>query len=150
MSGSGSSSSDSGCVSGIPRDSFCEDLGSPLSTPAGSSLASPLEEKSCFPKSQYVSAVSKQEPVCRLGLPAYLFCAFFTQHFPEGAQPRCVLDMCYSSLPQVQSPLPRGCCKRWQDPPPSSNLFGHYWIGTLPSQRISVASCCKWSLDCVG
>uniref|UniRef100_A0ACB8EB54 Uncharacterized protein n=2 Tax=Sphaerodactylus townsendi TaxID=933632 RepID=A0ACB8EB54_9SAUR len=57
MSGSGSSSSDSGCVSGIPRDSFCEDLGSPLSTPAGSSLASPLEEKTCFPKSQYVSAV---------------------------------------------------------------------------------------------
>ncbi|XP_060109761.1 puratrophin-1 [Heteronotia binoei] len=57
MSGSGSSSSDSGCVSGIPRDSFCEDLGSPLSTPTSSSLASPLEEKSCFPKSQYVSAV---------------------------------------------------------------------------------------------
>ncbi|XP_054856422.1 puratrophin-1 [Eublepharis macularius] len=57
MSGSGSSSSDSGCVSSIPRDSFCEDLGSPLSTPASSSLASPLEEKSCFPKSQYVSAV---------------------------------------------------------------------------------------------
>nr|XP_056718836.1 puratrophin-1 [Euleptes europaea] len=57
MSGSGSSSSDSGCVSGVPRDSFCEDLGSPLSTPVGSSLASPLEEKSCFPKSQYVSAV---------------------------------------------------------------------------------------------
>ncbi|XP_077166128.1 puratrophin-1 [Paroedura picta] len=57
MSGSGSSSSDSGCVSGIPRDSFCEDLGPSLSTPVGSSLSSPLEEKSCFPKSQYVSAV---------------------------------------------------------------------------------------------
>ncbi|XP_053127503.1 puratrophin-1 isoform X2 [Hemicordylus capensis] len=57
LSGSGSSGSDSGCVSRIPRESFCEDLGSLRSAPAGSSLASPLEEKACFPKSQYVSAV---------------------------------------------------------------------------------------------
>lgn len=61
VSRTGSSGSDSGCASSIPRDSFCEELGSPLSTPASSSLASPLEEKSCFSKSQYVSAVSGQE-----------------------------------------------------------------------------------------
>ncbi|KAJ6666169.1 hypothetical protein lerEdw1_001073 [Lerista edwardsae] len=57
MSGSGSSGSDSGCISGLPQESFCDDPGSSLSTPSGSSLASPLKEKTCFPNSQYVSAV---------------------------------------------------------------------------------------------
>ncbi|XP_061449688.1 puratrophin-1 isoform X2 [Rhineura floridana] len=57
MSGSGSSGSDSGCASSVPQESFCEDLGSPLSTPEGSSFAPPTEQKTCFPKSQYVSAV---------------------------------------------------------------------------------------------
>ncbi|XP_066493322.1 puratrophin-1 isoform X2 [Tiliqua scincoides] len=62
MSGSGSSGSDSGCVSGLPQESFCDDPGSSLSTPSGSSLASPLKEKNRFPSSQYVSAHSRNLP----------------------------------------------------------------------------------------
>ncbi|XP_064015884.1 puratrophin-1 [Pogoniulus pusillus] len=40
LSGSGSSGSDSGCVSSIPQESFCEDLSSPTLHPAG--LPAPL------------------------------------------------------------------------------------------------------------
>ncbi|CAI5782030.1 puratrophin-1 [Podarcis lilfordi] len=61
MSRSGSSGSDSGCVSSAPQESFCEDLGSPLPIPEGSAFPSPTEQKTCFPKSQYVSAVSGQD-----------------------------------------------------------------------------------------
>ncbi|XP_062997591.1 puratrophin-1 [Elgaria multicarinata webbii] len=57
LSGSGSTGSDSGCVSSIPQESFCDNLGPPLFSSAGSSLAPQPEEKPCFPKSQYVSAV---------------------------------------------------------------------------------------------
>ncbi|XP_006028165.2 puratrophin-1 isoform X2 [Alligator sinensis] len=61
MSGSGSSGSDSGCVSSAPQESFCDDVASLLYTPLGSQhssmLASPLEEKPRFRNSQYISAV---------------------------------------------------------------------------------------------
>lgn len=63
MSGSGSSGSDSGCVSSAPQESFCDDVASLLYTPLGSQhssmLASPLEEKPRFRNSQYISAVSE-------------------------------------------------------------------------------------------
>nr|XP_038041387.1 puratrophin-1 isoform X1 [Anas platyrhynchos] len=45
MSGSGSSGSDSGCVSSIPQESFCEDMGSPTYMPLGSQHSSAMEEK---------------------------------------------------------------------------------------------------------
>ncbi|NWR81430.1 PKH4B protein, partial [Centropus unirufus] len=58
MSISGSSGSDSGCVSSIPQESFCEDVGSPPYVPLGSQHSSVVEEKPRFMSSQYVSAVS--------------------------------------------------------------------------------------------
>lgn len=58
MSGSGSSGSDSGCVSSIPQESFCEDVGSPPYLPLGSQHSSAVEEKPRFTNSQYISAVS--------------------------------------------------------------------------------------------
>lgn len=62
MSGSGSSGSDSGCVSGVPQESFCDDVGSPVYPPLGSrhssTLASPLDENPKFAKSQYRSATA--------------------------------------------------------------------------------------------
>ncbi|XP_051485288.1 puratrophin-1 isoform X2 [Apus apus] len=58
MSGSGSSGSDSGCVSSIPQESFCEDMGSPPYVPLGSQHSSAMEEKPRFTNSQYISAVS--------------------------------------------------------------------------------------------
>ncbi|OPJ78076.1 puratrophin-1 isoform D [Patagioenas fasciata monilis] len=57
MSGSGSSGSDSGCVSSIPQESFCEDVGSPPYMPLGSQHSSAMEEKPRFTNSQYISAV---------------------------------------------------------------------------------------------
>ncbi|KAM6409270.1 puratrophin-1 isoform 2-T2 [Rhynochetos jubatus] len=57
MSGSGSSGSDSGCVSSIPQESFCEDLGSPHYVPLGSQHSSAMQEKARFTNSQYISAV---------------------------------------------------------------------------------------------
>ncbi|XP_071900012.1 puratrophin-1 isoform X6 [Anas platyrhynchos] len=57
MSGSGSSGSDSGCVSSIPQESFCEDMGSPTYMPLGSQHSSAMEEKPRFTNSQYISAV---------------------------------------------------------------------------------------------
>ncbi|XP_010156398.1 PREDICTED: pleckstrin homology domain-containing family G member 4B-like, partial [Eurypyga helias] len=59
MSGSGSSGSDSGCVSSIPQESFCEDLGSPHYVPLGSQHRSAVEEKPRFANSQYISATDK-------------------------------------------------------------------------------------------
>ncbi|XP_074439452.1 puratrophin-1 isoform X6 [Larus michahellis] len=57
MSGSVSSGSDSGCVSSIPQESFCEDVGSPSYMPLGSQHSSAMEEKPRFANSQYISAV---------------------------------------------------------------------------------------------
>ncbi|XP_010716189.1 puratrophin-1 [Meleagris gallopavo] len=57
MSGSGSSGSDSGCVSSIPQESFCEDVGSPPYVPLGSQHSSAMEGKPRFTNSQYISAV---------------------------------------------------------------------------------------------
>ncbi|XP_009702589.1 PREDICTED: pleckstrin homology domain-containing family G member 4B-like, partial [Cariama cristata] len=56
MSGSGSSGSDSGCVSSIPQESFCEDMGSPPYVPLGSQHSSAMDEKPRFTNSQYISA----------------------------------------------------------------------------------------------
>eukprot|EP00075_Anas_platyrhynchos_P032475 XP_027321728.1 puratrophin-1 isoform X1 [Anas platyrhynchos] len=60
MSGSGSSGSDSGCVSSIPQESFCEDMGSPTYMPLGSQHSSAMEEKPRFTNSQYISAKAGQ------------------------------------------------------------------------------------------
>ncbi|XP_054245641.1 puratrophin-1 [Indicator indicator] len=60
LSGSGSSGSDSGCVSSIPQESFCEDLGSPPYIPLGPQHRSAMEEKPRFPNSQYISAKAGQ------------------------------------------------------------------------------------------
>ncbi|XP_027637718.2 puratrophin-1 isoform X1 [Falco peregrinus] len=60
MSGSGSSGSDSGCVSSIPQESFCEDMGSPPYVPLGSQHSSAVEEKPRFANSQYISAKAGQ------------------------------------------------------------------------------------------
>ncbi|XP_075796690.1 puratrophin-1 isoform X2 [Pelodiscus sinensis] len=61
LSGSGSSGSDSGCVSSVPPESFCDDVGPPVYTPLGSqhssALASPL------PQAQYGSAAAGPGPV---------------------------------------------------------------------------------------
>ncbi|XP_033929003.1 puratrophin-1 [Melopsittacus undulatus] len=72
MSGSGSSGSDSGCVSSIPQESFCEDVGSPPYMPLGSQHSSAVVEKPRFPNRQYVSAVSasSQNPLFTLPVPA--------------------------------------------------------------------------------
>ncbi|XP_040981948.1 puratrophin-1 isoform X2 [Aquila chrysaetos chrysaetos] len=72
MSGSGSSGSDSGCVSSIPQESFCEDVGSPPYTPLGSQHSSAMEEKPRFTNSQYISAVSAsgQNTLFALPVPA--------------------------------------------------------------------------------
>ncbi|XP_067408915.1 puratrophin-1 isoform X2 [Emydura macquarii macquarii] len=62
MSGSGSSGSDSGCVSSVPQESFCDDVGSLAYAPLGSrhhsTLTSPLDEKPKFTNSQYNSATA--------------------------------------------------------------------------------------------
>ncbi|XP_048672419.2 puratrophin-1 isoform X2 [Caretta caretta] len=59
LSGSGS---DSGCVSSVPQESFCDDVGSPAYTPLGSrhstTLTSPLDENPNFAKRQYRSATA--------------------------------------------------------------------------------------------
>ncbi|XP_065518097.1 puratrophin-1 isoform X3 [Lathamus discolor] len=72
ISGSGSSGSDSGCVSSIPQESFCEDVGSPPYMPLGSQHSSAVVEKPRFPNSQYISAVSasSQNPLFTLPVPA--------------------------------------------------------------------------------
>ncbi|XP_063190157.1 puratrophin-1 isoform X2 [Chroicocephalus ridibundus] len=72
MSGSVSSGSDSGCVSSIPQESFCEDVGSPSYMPLGSQHSSAMEEKPRFANSQYISAVSasSQSTLFTLPVPA--------------------------------------------------------------------------------
>ncbi|XP_078067125.1 pleckstrin homology domain-containing family G member 4B [Mustelus asterias] len=66
MSGSGSSGSDSGCVSSLLPENLSEETGSPSDISAsysfpgskhGSSTTSPLEDKPRFSNSQYISAV---------------------------------------------------------------------------------------------
>ncbi|XP_061102939.1 uncharacterized protein LOC133131582 [Conger conger] len=56
MSGSGSSGSDSGCVSSHLPEALSEEPGSPCHPPCYSALTSPLEDKPRF-NSQYISAV---------------------------------------------------------------------------------------------
>ncbi|XP_065589496.1 puratrophin-1 [Cyrtonyx montezumae] len=69
MSGSGSSGSDSGCVSSIPQESFCEDMGSPPYVPLGSQHSSAMEGKPRFTNSQYISAVSASSQSSLFTLP---------------------------------------------------------------------------------
>lgn len=69
MSGSGSSGSDSGYVSSIPQESFCEDMGSPTYMPLGSQHSSAMEEKPRFTNSQYISAVSASSQNALFTLP---------------------------------------------------------------------------------
>lgn len=69
MSGSGSSGSDSGCVSSIPQESFCEDVGSPPYVPLGSQHSSAMEGKARFTNSQYISAVSASSQSSLFALP---------------------------------------------------------------------------------
>ncbi|XP_066569464.1 pleckstrin homology domain-containing family G member 4B isoform X2 [Amia ocellicauda] len=57
MSGSGSSGSDSGCVSSILPEGLSEEPGSPCEPPCFSSPASPEDDKPRFSNSQYISAV---------------------------------------------------------------------------------------------
>ncbi|XP_067853904.1 pleckstrin homology domain-containing family G member 4B isoform X2 [Heptranchias perlo] len=69
MSGSGSSGSDSGCVSSLLPENLSEEAGSPSDISASysfpgskhsSSITSPLEDKPRFSNSQYISAKSDQ------------------------------------------------------------------------------------------
>ncbi|MBN3299352.1 SL9A5 protein, partial [Amia calva] len=60
MSGSGSSGSDSGCVSSILPEGLSEEPGSPCEPPCFSSPASPEDDKPRFSNSQYISAVSAE------------------------------------------------------------------------------------------
>ncbi|XP_030083416.1 puratrophin-1 isoform X2 [Serinus canaria] len=57
MSATGSSGSDSGCVSNVPQESFCEDMGSPPYMPVGPQHSSAMEGRPRFTNSQYISAV---------------------------------------------------------------------------------------------
>ncbi|NXG48568.1 PKHG4 protein, partial [Psilopogon haemacephalus] len=59
LSGSGSSGSDSGCVSSVPQESFCEELSSAPCSPRGPQQCSGLQHKPRFGgSSQYIAAVS--------------------------------------------------------------------------------------------
>ncbi|XP_061863429.1 puratrophin-1 isoform X2 [Colius striatus] len=60
MSGSGSSGSDSGCVSSVPQESFCEDMGSAPCMPLAPQHCPAGREKPRFPNSQYISAKAGQ------------------------------------------------------------------------------------------
>uniref|UniRef100_A0A672LC42 Rho guanine nucleotide exchange factor 40-like n=1 Tax=Sinocyclocheilus grahami TaxID=75366 RepID=A0A672LC42_SINGR len=57
LSGSGSSGSDSGCVSSHHPEALCEEPSSPCDSSCYSSITSPTQDKPCF-NSQYISAVS--------------------------------------------------------------------------------------------
>ncbi|XP_041256454.1 puratrophin-1 isoform X1 [Onychostruthus taczanowskii] len=60
MSATGSSGSDSGCVSNVPQESFCEDMGSPPYMPVGPQHSSAMEGRPRFTNSQYISAKAGQ------------------------------------------------------------------------------------------
>ncbi|XP_017679671.1 PREDICTED: puratrophin-1 isoform X1 [Lepidothrix coronata] len=60
MSATGSSGSDSGCVSNVPQESFCEDMGSPPYVPIGPQHSSAVEGRPRFTNSQYISAKAGQ------------------------------------------------------------------------------------------
>ncbi|XP_077041149.1 puratrophin-1 isoform X3 [Agelaius phoeniceus] len=60
MSATGSSGSDSGCVSNVPQESFCEDMGSPPYMPIGPQHSSAMEGRPRFTNSQYISAKAGQ------------------------------------------------------------------------------------------
>nr|XP_014125155.1 puratrophin-1 isoform X5 [Zonotrichia albicollis] len=70
MSATGSSGSDSGCVSNIPQESFCEDMGSPPYMPVAPQHSSAMEGRPRFTNSQYISAVSASSQNTLLTLPA--------------------------------------------------------------------------------
>ncbi|XP_077041147.1 puratrophin-1 isoform X1 [Agelaius phoeniceus] len=70
MSATGSSGSDSGCVSNVPQESFCEDMGSPPYMPIGPQHSSAMEGRPRFTNSQYISAVSASSQNTLLTLPA--------------------------------------------------------------------------------
>lgn len=63
LSGSGSSSSDSGCVSSHLAEALSEELNSPCDSSCYSSVAPPVEDKPRF-NSQYISAVSVARGLC--------------------------------------------------------------------------------------
>ncbi|XP_063266669.1 puratrophin-1 isoform X2 [Prinia subflava] len=60
MSATGSSGSDSGCVSNVPQESFCEDVGSAPYMPVGPQHSSAMEGRPRFTNSQYISAKAGQ------------------------------------------------------------------------------------------
>ncbi|XP_031977315.1 puratrophin-1 isoform X2 [Corvus moneduloides] len=72
MSATGSSGSDSGCVSNVPQESFCEDMSSPPYMPVGPQHSSAMEGRPRFTNSQYISAVSasSQNTLFTLPVPA--------------------------------------------------------------------------------
>ncbi|XP_021396800.2 puratrophin-1 isoform X1 [Lonchura striata] len=70
MSATGSSGSDSGCVSSVPQESFCEDMGSPPYMPVGPQHSSAMEGRPRFTNSQYISAVSANSQNTLFTLPA--------------------------------------------------------------------------------
>ncbi|XP_038003839.1 puratrophin-1 isoform X2 [Motacilla alba alba] len=70
MSATGSSGSDSGCVSNVPQESFCEDMGSPPYMPVGPQHSSAMEGRPRFTNSQYISAVSASSQNTLFTLPA--------------------------------------------------------------------------------
>ncbi|XP_015495719.1 puratrophin-1 isoform X2 [Parus major] len=70
MSATGSSGSDSGCVSNVPQESFCEDMGSPPYMPIGPQHSSAMESRPRFTNSQYISAVSASSQNTVFTLPA--------------------------------------------------------------------------------
>ncbi|XP_071423340.1 puratrophin-1 isoform X1 [Pithys albifrons albifrons] len=70
MSATGSSGSDSGCVSNIPQESFCEDMGSPPYMPIGPQHSSAVEGRPRFTNSQYISAVSASSQNTLFTLPS--------------------------------------------------------------------------------
>ncbi|XP_062355891.1 puratrophin-1 [Cinclus cinclus] len=70
MSATGSSGSDSGCVSSVPQESFCEDMGSPPYIPVGPQHSSAMEGRPRFTNSQYISAVSASSQSTLFTLPA--------------------------------------------------------------------------------
>uniref|UniRef100_A0A672LA32 Rho guanine nucleotide exchange factor 40-like n=1 Tax=Sinocyclocheilus grahami TaxID=75366 RepID=A0A672LA32_SINGR len=59
LSGSGSSGSDSGCVSSHHPEALCEEPSSPCDSSCYSSITSPTQDKPCF-NSQYISAGEAQ------------------------------------------------------------------------------------------
>ncbi|KAG9341978.1 hypothetical protein JZ751_018295 [Albula glossodonta] len=84
MSGSGSSGSDSGCVSSHLPEALSEEPGSPCDPPCYSSVGSTIGDKACF-NSQYISAVSPEH------LPTM-------PHIPTQSSACLLLQLCSQGL----------------------------------------------------